>query len=217
MRALVSVVIPTHNRLHYLRQTLQSVIAQTHTFWEITCDRCRFDGSNRFGGGILRRREDSVYAAASLRRMCREKLGIENAQGEFTSFLDSHDMYTPEYIAKKVSYATQNPTAVPVGRGLSLRGPRQCRNTPSNVCPPIGNYEELAIFTAFQGDQQHFRKDGFTPQAWRIHENLREVEDREMLQRIALSRSHWIRARNASECSCSCGGTPRKGCAIRRR
>ena len=104
---LVSVIIPAHNRVDLLRETLLSVIAQTFSDWEcIVVD----DGST----------EDlSFVPAMDLRiRLIRQprsgistarNVGIAAATGDLVAFLDSDDIWLPGKLALQVHAMRSDP------------------------------------------------------------------------------------------------------------
>ena len=97
----VSVVIPVYNVEKYLRQCLDSVIAQTFTDFEAICVN---DGSTDGSLVIL-----EEYAAKDSRFKIISRLngglsaarntGAENAQGDYLYFLDSDDWLEPDTMA----------------------------------------------------------------------------------------------------------------------
>lgn len=91
---LFSVIIPTYNRVSYLRQTLESVWRQTFTDYEIIVVD---DGST----------DETVTwlseVASKIKLITQENsgpgvarnIGAEHAQGEYLAFLDSDDLWFP--------------------------------------------------------------------------------------------------------------------------
>ncbi|MCF4100902.1 glycosyltransferase [Gillisia sp. M10.2A] len=100
MKNLISVIIPTFNRAHIIKETLHSVLTQTYTNWEciIIDDGSNddtFNTVNTFVGSDKRfqyftRPETKPKGAASCRNF-----GIEKAKGSFLQFLDSDDIIAP--------------------------------------------------------------------------------------------------------------------------
>jgi glycosyltransferase involved in cell wall biosynthesis len=92
----VSIIIPVFNVEPYLRECLDSVRAQTFTDWECICVD---DGSTDASPAIL-----DEYAAKDPRfRVIRREhsnagacrnVGMDEAKGEFLSFLDSDDVFS---------------------------------------------------------------------------------------------------------------------------
>lgn len=111
IRPEVSVVLPTFNRLQYLRRAVDSVFAQTFTDWElIVAD----DGSEG---------ETATFVAA-LANAPKVKVlrlahtgnpgGVRNAawraaRGEYIAFLDSDDIWLPEKLTLQVASLRSHP------------------------------------------------------------------------------------------------------------
>lgn len=97
----VSVCIPTYNREHLLKETLDSVFAQTYRDFEVVIvDDGSTDGTKQMlkkGGYNVRYhwQKNAGDAAA------RNKL-IEIANGKYISFLDSDDLLYPDALEKMV-------------------------------------------------------------------------------------------------------------------
>ena len=101
---LVSVVIPTYNHAHCLGRSLQSVIDQTYTNWEvIVIDNHSSDNTDavlkRFSDErikILKIHNNGVISAS-------RNVGIYAAFGKWIAFLDSDDWWTPNKLFRSVS------------------------------------------------------------------------------------------------------------------
>jgi len=107
MEELVSVITPCYNCERFLPQTIESVIAQTYTNWEmLIIDDCSTDNS----------RETALqYAAKDARvkvfkmdknggtALARNK-GIELSAGEYLAFLDSDDLWLPCKLEKQLLF-----------------------------------------------------------------------------------------------------------------
>ncbi len=98
---LVSVIIPTYNRLATVGRAIDSVLAQTYPNLEVivvddgsTDDTCaRLAG---FGGRIRIIRQANAGPSAARNR------GVAEAQGEMVGFLDSDDIWLPEKIQRQI-------------------------------------------------------------------------------------------------------------------
>ena len=92
-----SVVIPTYNRLHLLKQAVASVQAQTYVNYEvIIVDDGSNDGTANYteslrGLKILRQRNKGPSAARNF--------GVSHANGRYIAFLDSDDLWLPWTLA----------------------------------------------------------------------------------------------------------------------
>jgi glycosyltransferase involved in cell wall biosynthesis len=96
-RPVVSVILPTFNRLQYLRAAVDSVFAQTYEDWELIIAD---DGSEEETGTYLR----SLAQKAKVRVLWLAHSGfpgavrnvaLREAQGEYIAFLDSDDVWMP--------------------------------------------------------------------------------------------------------------------------
>src|SRR5215470_10554119 len=92
--SLVSIVVPTYNRADCIGATIDSVLAQTHTYWEmIIIDDGSTDNTkdlvlSKYGHDkrirYFRQRNTGVSGARNT--------GLQTTRGEFVAFLDSDDL-----------------------------------------------------------------------------------------------------------------------------
>ena len=120
---MISVVIPLYNKEQSIAATLQSVLAQTYTDFEvIVVDDGSTDNSlkvvreyasslpcyqGRDGGRPLIRvihKENGGVSSARNR-------GIEESQGEYIAFLDADDLWAPNYLTTLAALITDFPNA----------------------------------------------------------------------------------------------------------
>lgn len=100
MKPKISIVIPVYNVELYLRECLDSICAQTFTDWECICVD---DGSTDMSPVILDEyaSEDSRFRIVKREHSnagaCRNA-GLDLAQGEYLSFLDSDDVFAPKML-----------------------------------------------------------------------------------------------------------------------
>lgn len=99
----VSVIIPAHNAAPYLRETLDSVVAQTYSDWEIVAVD---DGSSdttwslleQTGGHVRALRNDVASGPAAARNRA-----LSHATGELVVFLDADDLLRPRYLERQIA------------------------------------------------------------------------------------------------------------------
>jgi len=94
---LVTVVIPTHNRLPLLLEAIDSVKSQTYPHWElIIIDDASTDGTAE----TIRRINDPNIHIIELTRKAHlgvlRNEGTARARGEWVAFLDSDDLWKPK-------------------------------------------------------------------------------------------------------------------------
>jgi glycosyltransferase involved in cell wall biosynthesis len=97
----VSICIPTYNRRDYLKETLDSILAQTYKDYEIVIvDDGSTDGTEdmieNLGCPIRYCWQENMGDAAARNRL------IELAQGRYISFIDSDDILLPDAIERMV-------------------------------------------------------------------------------------------------------------------
>ena len=109
MSKLVSVVLCSYNQAQYIRDAVESVIAQTYPHWElIIVDNGSTDGTRdvleRYRGDerihLLLHDENRAVTR-------RQNEGIAKSRGEFISLLYSDDFYLPEKLARQVACFSQ--------------------------------------------------------------------------------------------------------------
>ncbi|MBI6118550.1 glycosyltransferase family 2 protein [Salegentibacter maritimus] len=101
MKPLVSIIIPTYNRVHLIGETLESVLSQTYQNWEcMVVD----DGSTDYTDELMEfycNKDNRIkYHHRPANRpkganACRN-YGFELSKGEFIQFLDSDDLISKE-------------------------------------------------------------------------------------------------------------------------
>lgn len=110
---LISIVTASYNYENYIKETIESVIAQTYTNWEMIivddgskdnsveviksyCEKDSRIKLYQHEGGVNKGLVETV------------KLGIEKAKGEWIAFLESDDSIVPEYLEEKFKVLEQN-------------------------------------------------------------------------------------------------------------
>ena len=106
----VSVVIPTYNRSRLLRETVESVLAQTYPNVEtiVVIDGSTDDTAEmlaQYAGQVTVIRQANQGVAAARNR------GMRAASGEYVTFLDDDDLILPAKIARQVHALSSHPDA----------------------------------------------------------------------------------------------------------
>lgn len=109
----VSIVLTSYNYADYIRESIESVLSQTYSNWElIVVDDASSDNSveviNEYAQKDSRIKlfvnETNKGLASSL------KFGIEQADSEWIAFLESDDKFTPDSIYEKMRAIKENPS-----------------------------------------------------------------------------------------------------------
>ncbi len=112
---LVSIIMPTWNSARYVADSIDSILAQTYTDWElIITDDCSTDNTRE----ILRKyaardpritiQENTVNSGAGVTR----NRSIATARGQYIAFCDSDDRWVPEKLQQQVEYMRDKDVAL---------------------------------------------------------------------------------------------------------
>lgn len=109
MNDLVSVIMPSYNTGKFIAETIQSVLAQTYTNWElIIVDDCSTDNTDAvvatFSDGRIRYLKNEKNSGAAVSR----NHALREAKGRWIAFLDSDDLWTPEKLEKQIRFMEEN-------------------------------------------------------------------------------------------------------------
>lgn len=107
MKPLVSVIIPTYNRIEYISEAIESVLAQTYRNYEIIVVD---DGSTLnvrktlepYKNKIRYLYQDNKGLAAA------RNTGIKDSRGEYLTFLDDDDIFRPRKLEIQASILEKN-------------------------------------------------------------------------------------------------------------
>jgi glycosyltransferase involved in cell wall biosynthesis len=135
----VSVIVPLYNKAPYVRRTLESVLAQTFTDFEVVVVD---DGSTDGGGVIVAALQDPrlrVITQANRGVSAARNRGIWDARGDLVAFVDADDRWEPGFLEAVMALSKTYPQA-----GWFATGYRRCMGT--------GWDREVAIRTAGGGN-----------------------------------------------------------------
>ena len=108
---LVSIITPAYNAAEYITETIESVLVQTYSKWEmLIVNDCSKDNTaeivqsyaakdNRIK--LINLKQNSGAAVA-------RNTAIQNAQGRYMAFLDSDDLWKKEKLQKQLNFMQQN-------------------------------------------------------------------------------------------------------------
>ncbi len=117
-----SIIIPTYNRAKSVTDTLESCFTQTFTDFEIVVVD---DGSKDNTVEVLQSVDDArlkIVTQANAGPAAARNTGMDNASGDYIAFLDSDDMWYPEFLATANQMLEQNAEQVLYGQIIMDRG-----------------------------------------------------------------------------------------------
>lgn len=110
----ISIITASYNYQDYIKETIESVMAQTYPNWEmIVVD----DGSKDNSVEVIKQycqRDSRIklfqHEGGVNKGLCKTvQLGIEKSDSEWLVFLESDDLITPDYLEEKVKVIKENP------------------------------------------------------------------------------------------------------------
>ena len=111
MSELISIITPTYNCANFIGETIDSVLAQTYSNWEmIIVDDCSTDNTeeivNNYSNSDKRikyyKLDNNSGAAVSRTK------AVELANGQYMAFLDSDDLWYPNKLEYQINYMKKN-------------------------------------------------------------------------------------------------------------
>lgn len=202
-RPLVTVVMPLYNAASTVRESLESVLAQTYRHLEILvvddgCTDASVSICREYGDPRIRIIQQSNRGLAGARNT-----GIRQARGTILAFLDSDDLWKPQKIERHVAHLSGAPeVGVSYSRsafidrdskplGLYQTPPLHAITPELILCRnPISNGSCVVIRRTVLDDIRYeTTNDGEAESAW-FDDTFRQSEDLECWLRIALQ-TQW--------------------------
>ena len=107
----VSIIMPAHNSADFIKESIDSVLAQTYKDWELIViddgstdntysivQECALTDSRI----VLLKNEKNIGAARTRNK------GLEKASGRYIAFLDSNDLWFPQKLEKQLAFMQKN-------------------------------------------------------------------------------------------------------------
>lgn len=109
MSSLVSVIIPSYNHAPYIEACINSVLAQSHSHYEILVVD---DGSTDGSLDILRQFGDRIalYVQSNRGTQAARNQAISRSSGDYIALLDSDDLWLPDKLDKQLRVFEQDPS-----------------------------------------------------------------------------------------------------------
>lgn len=106
---LVSIIMPSWNTGKYISESIESVLGQTYTNWELLIvDDCSTDNTDevvaKYTDERIRYFKNEKNSGAAITR----NKAMREAKGEWIAFLDSDDLWSPDKLEKQLSFMNNN-------------------------------------------------------------------------------------------------------------
>ncbi len=110
---LVSVIIPTYNRCHYLQEAIDSAIKQTYQNIEIIIyDNCSIDHTQEIVESCLDDRIKYWQHTENIGMFANQMHAFKMAQGKYIASLHDDDIWEPDFLAKLVPALETSPNLI---------------------------------------------------------------------------------------------------------
>ncbi len=102
---LISVIMPAFNAEKFIQQSIESVLAQTYTDWElIIVDDGSTDNTKQIALRFVKKDERIKYIYQQNGKQGKARnTGLGNSRGELISFLDAEDLFVSSMLEKQVA------------------------------------------------------------------------------------------------------------------
>ena len=186
---LVSVIIPTHSRKHWVSEAIESVLAQTYSNHEIiVVDDLSTDDTveylrDRFGDKVTVIQNPELSGPGYSRNA-----GVKISSGEYIAFLDDDDRWLPNHLMEKTEAMLDSDDSVAlVGSGceyIDADGERLDKLKPSYP-PESSSYEDFCIKIYLPGSTSNnlIRADRFR-EIGGFDISLPRVQDKDLWMRL---------------------------------
>lgn len=185
---VISVVIPTHNRVGSLPRAVDSVLAQTLGDFElIIVDDGSTDGTGRYLATIADPRVRVICFAACRGANPARNAGIEAARAGIITFLDSDDAYLANRLETTLAIFNAAPrTELVLSSFLTIEGKRRtaCAN-PGCAIDAATLEAALVAHSVFIAGSAITARTTALRQAGGFDPEVRRMQDRDLLLRLA--------------------------------
>lgn len=156
----IDVVIPCFNAAPYIRETIESVLAQTHPPGHvIVVDDGSTDGSAEIAADFTGRVRLVKQTNAGV--CVARNHGIAVSDADWVAFVDADDFWEPTKLERQVELAQRAPKAKCIHTGFYLFGAETPRTVGTTVVPEDGPYtlEDLLLYPLVNTSAALVRRD----------------------------------------------------------
>jgi glycosyltransferase involved in cell wall biosynthesis len=106
----VSVIIPAYNASPYIKETLDSVFAQTYSNYEVIIVNDGSTDTDALESILAPYMSRVIYITQENRGLAGARnTGLRAASGEFVALLDADDLWLPDYLSAQVRFLADHP------------------------------------------------------------------------------------------------------------
>lgn len=143
---LVSVIMPMHNSAPFLREAIESILAQTYTKWELLIvDDASTDSSLDIAKEYAEK-DSRIRVMQNTRHIkmpsAPRNVGVQAAKGRYIAFLDSDDLWFLQKLEQQLSLFSDNRTAI-VYSNYEKMDENSARSNRIVVAPSQATYKSL--------------------------------------------------------------------------
>jgi glycosyltransferase involved in cell wall biosynthesis len=145
----VSVIIPAYNTSPYIAATIQSVLAQTYSSYEVIVVNDGSPDTPAMERALAPFRDRIVYLVQETRGVSAARnAALRVARGRYVALLDSDDAWEPDYLAVQVAALEADPTLALVYPNALIVGDHpHAGRTYMDICPSSGPVTFQAVLT----------------------------------------------------------------------
>jgi glycosyltransferase involved in cell wall biosynthesis len=184
----ISVIIPTYNRSHLIGKSIQSVLNQTYSNFElIVVDDGSTDGTGEVVKAINDKRLKYILCNKNIGAAAARNVGIRLAKGDFIAFQDDDDEWLPKKLEKQIEIIEKSSPEVGVVYTALCRkkGNKNIYIPSKSKKTKKGNIHKSLLEGNFVSTQTIFvRRDCFEI-AGMFDENLPRLQDWELVIRLS--------------------------------
>ena len=116
MSELISIIVPVYNAEKYILETMDSVLAQTYSNWELLLvDDCSSDRSAEVIALYAEKEKDTrirlIHQPSNQGAACARNRGLMEAQGRYIAYLDADDLWMPEKLEHELAFMKKKDAA----------------------------------------------------------------------------------------------------------
>ncbi|HHP7246229.1 MAG TPA: glycosyltransferase [Elainellaceae cyanobacterium] len=184
---LISVIIPMFNAENTIRETIDSVLQQTLTDFEIIVID---DGSTDASLDAVKHIHDSrirVLSQPNSGAPASRNRGLAESTGEFIAFLDADDVWTPDKLAAQIDALQTNPdAAVAYSWTQFIDESGQVLSSGRRITVSNDAYEKLLVMNFLENGSNPLIRRPALAEIGGFDESLLSSQDRDLYLRLAM-------------------------------